>query len=81
MVVDIRKYSSELRELAENYYNQRIDFHEYRKQRKILLDNLEVILSDDGQARRDKIKLSGNENIMNKVLGLLSKNEKEVLSE
>jgi len=81
MPVDIEKYSFELQELAGNYYNQHIDFNDYRDQREKLLDEICKELNGVDQNEEQKISEPGSENFLNKMLDLLKKDEKEIMPE
>lgn len=77
MSADINKYSYDLRELTDDYYNHRIDIKYYREQRKQILDKVDEELNGMAQ-NDDQIE---SENRLNKMLGSFNKNEKEVLPE
>lgn len=77
MSADINKYSYDLRELTDDYYNHRIDIKYYREQRKQILDKVDEELNGMAQDD-DQIE---SENRLNKMLGSFNKNEKEVLPE
>lgn len=77
--MNLSEYSIRLRELSDDYANQRIMLDEYRLQRKAILDKIDEIVNGqtavaEEQSEQDqgKEKLTG---ILDKVIGVLRKPE------
>ena len=81
MPVDFFKCSVEIRELADEYYNHHIGFQEYREQRKKLIDEIDEEMNNDSINSAQDEDDSGGAKILNRILGLLKKDEKETSHE
>ena len=52
-------YSSMLRELSKDYFQNHIDFAEYRERRKVILDDIEAEVN--GRSQQELIEQSGHD--------------------
>lgn len=79
MSIDVTKYSSDLRNLVDDYYNHRINSDDYREERNRMLDEMDEMLN--GIVHCNDQTDNESEKILNKVLGLFKKGEKEAMPE
>lgn len=74
MITKISEISAKLRDLSDDYSNQRIPFDEYCSKRKELLDEAERILNGlNSLALENSEKLDRDDSVDNVVAGVLSK--------
>lgn len=79
--MNLTEYSARLRELCDAYYNQRIMFHEYRMQRKMLLDEVDHMVNGAGSSfsneqlimpPRENTAAAADKTLLDKMLGILN---------
>lgn len=61
MSEDMEKYSQQLRQLVEEYYQQQLSFEEYRAQRKLIFDQIESEYAASNQAGENQQSATMNE--------------------
>ncbi|MGD8783700.1 MAG: hypothetical protein PVG75_04655 [Thioalkalispiraceae bacterium] len=83
--MNVSDLSLRLRELVDDYSNQRIGHDEYRAQRKVILDELDLILNGNNPAQSaessDGIQnLHKEDGLLGKMFAVLKRTEDSNLS-
>lgn len=81
MAIDLQNYSSELREMVENYYYNRIGFDEYRQLRNKLFNEIDEVLNVSVMTDTENGDRCSDGKIINRILNLLKKDKDEIVSD
>ena len=74
-------YANELRSMVDDYYNHRISFEEYRQRRNDLLQEFDHSINGNSPETLQEATVDGEPRFIDRIIGMLKKDENEFLSD